>query len=63
MCIRDSIFAHYEDTMDEKYLRETAYPIMKKSAEFYCAYLVEDKDGYLCLLYTSCGDPLSEQCG
>ena len=25
----EHIFAHYEYTMDEKYLRETAYPIMK----------------------------------
>lgn len=40
-------FAHYEYTLDEKYLRETAYPIMKKAAEFYCDYLVEDRDGYL----------------
>lgn len=43
----EHIFAHYEYTLDEKYLRETAYPIMKKAAEFYCDYLVEDRDGYL----------------
>ncbi len=43
----EHLFAHYEYTLDEKYLRETAYPIMKKAAQFYIDYLVEDKDGYL----------------
>lgn len=43
----EHIFAHYEYTLDKDYLETTAYPIMKKAAEFYCDYLVEDKDGYL----------------
>lgn len=43
----EHIFAHYEYTLDKDYLENTAYPIMKKAAEFYCDYLVEDKDGYL----------------
>ncbi len=41
------IYEHYEYTLDKNYLRETAYPIMKKAAEFYLDMLVEDKDGYL----------------
>lgn len=43
----EHIFAHYEYTLDKDYLENTAYPIMKKAAEFYCDYLVEDKNGYL----------------
>ena len=31
---------HYEYTGDKKFLRETAYPIMKSAAEFYAAYLI-----------------------
>lgn len=41
------IYEHYEYTLDKEYLRDTAYPIMKKAAEFYLDMLVEDKDGYL----------------
>lgn len=41
------IYEHYEYTMDKDYLRNTAYPIMKKAAEFYLDMLIEDKDGYL----------------
>lgn len=41
------IYDHYEYTLDLDYLRDTAYPIMKKAAEFYLDLLVEDKDGYL----------------
>ena len=43
----EHIFAHYEYTKDIDFLRDTAYPIMKKAAKFYTDYLVEDKDGYL----------------
>ena len=38
---------HYEFTKDKKYLKETAYPIMKEAAAFCLDWLVEDKDGYL----------------
>ena len=39
----------YEYTQDKAYLRETAYPIIRKAAEFYMALLSEDTDGTLML--------------
>ncbi len=41
------IYEHYEYTLDKDYLENTAYPLLKKAAEFYLDMLVEDKDGYL----------------
>lgn len=41
------LYEHYEYTCDIEYLRNTAFPVMKKAAEFYLDMLVEDKDGYL----------------
>lgn len=41
------LYEHYEYTLDIDFLRDTAYPIMKKAAEFYLDMLVPDKDGYL----------------
>lgn len=41
------VFNHYLYTLDEKYLKETAYPILKKCIQFVLDMLVEDKDGYL----------------
>ncbi len=41
------LYEHYEYTLDENYLRDIAFPIMKKAAEFYLDMLVLDKDGYL----------------
>ncbi len=38
---------HYDFTQDEKYLRETAYPLMKEAALFWIDYLIEDENGYL----------------
>lgn len=43
------LYDHYEYTLDKAYLRETAYPVMKKAAEFYLDLLIADKDGYLIL--------------
>lgn len=40
------LWEHYRFTGDKKYLRETAYPIMKGAAEFCLDWLVE-KDGLL----------------
>jgi alpha-L-fucosidase 2 len=40
------LYEHYLYTGDKKYLRETAYPLMKGAAEFCIDWLVE-KDGYL----------------
>lgn len=45
MC--DHVYNHYLYTADAAYLKDTAYPIMKKAAMFYLDVLVEDKDGYL----------------
>lgn len=41
------LYEHYEYTLDKSYLKYTAYPIMKKAAEFYLDLLVPDKDGKL----------------
>jgi alpha-L-fucosidase 2 len=39
---------HYQFSKDEKFLREEAYPIMKKAAEFFDDFLVKDpKTGWL----------------
>ncbi len=40
------LYEHYEYTLDSDFLKNTAYPIMKKAAEFYLDMLVKDKDGY-----------------
>lgn len=41
------VFNHYLYTNDKEYLKETAYPIMKKCIQFILDLLIEDKDGYL----------------
>jgi alpha-L-fucosidase 2 len=43
------LFERYEYTLDETFLGETAYPIMRAAAEFYAALLTEDGDGRLFL--------------
>ncbi len=43
------VYNHYLYTLDEQYLKETAYPLMKESCEFMLDLLIEDKDGYLIL--------------
>ncbi|MCF8373423.1 MAG: glycoside hydrolase family 95 protein [Bacteroidales bacterium] len=40
------LWRHYEFTLDEEYLRNQAYPIMKEAMDFVSDFLVE-KDGYL----------------
>jgi alpha-L-fucosidase 2 len=41
------LWEHYAFTLDREFLEETAFPIMKESAEFILDWLVEDEDGYL----------------
>ncbi|HEX8357433.1 MAG TPA: glycoside hydrolase family 95 protein, partial [Segetibacter sp.] len=41
------LWEHYSFTGSKKFLKDTAYPIMKGAAEFCLGLLVEDKDGYL----------------
>ena len=41
------LWEHYQFTKDQKFLKETAYPLMKGAAKFCVDWLVEDKDGYL----------------
>jgi alpha-L-fucosidase 2 len=41
------LWTHYQFTKDKKFLKETAYPLMKGAVEFCLDWLVEDKDGYL----------------
>ena len=39
------IYEHYAFTQDAKFLKETAYPIMKSSAQFVLDFLVKDRKG------------------
>ena len=41
------VFERYEYTLDEAYLRDTAWPIMRDAAMFVMDMLVEDEDGTL----------------
>ncbi|MBC7960669.1 MAG: glycoside hydrolase family 95 protein, partial [Vallitaleaceae bacterium] len=41
------LWDHYEFTLDEGFLREKAYSILKEAATFFVDYLVEDKKGRL----------------
>ncbi|WP_260737638.1 glycoside hydrolase family 95 protein [Tunturiibacter lichenicola] len=41
------LWEHYRFTGNKKYLRETAYPVMKGAAEFCLSWLVEDNKGQL----------------
>lgn len=41
------LFEHYEYTLDEDFLRERAYPLLREAARFYCNVLKEDRDGKL----------------
>lgn len=41
------LWEHYQFTGDKKFLKETAYPLMKGAALFSLDWLVEDKDGFL----------------
>lgn len=41
------LFEHYEYTADVDFLRNTAYPVMKKAAEFYLSQLADNGNGKL----------------
>lgn len=41
------LFEHYEYTLDEEFLRNRAYPMIKKAAEFFMDILIEDENGSL----------------
>jgi alpha-L-fucosidase 2 len=41
------LWEHYRFTGDKKFLRETAYPVMKGSGEFCLSWLVKDSEGHL----------------
>ena len=41
------LFEHYEYTLDKAFLKEKAYPLLKKAAEFYLDMLAENKYGEL----------------
>ena len=45
MCLH--LWEHYLFTQDKNYLRQTAFPIMKESAEFVKEFLVKGPGGYL----------------
>ncbi|UUZ85131.1 glycoside hydrolase family 95 protein [Paenibacillus sp. P26] len=41
------LWEHYRFGVDERFLRERAYPVMKEAAEFFLDYLFEDQQGRL----------------
>jgi alpha-L-fucosidase 2 len=41
---------HYEFSLDEAFLRDRAYPVLKEVAAFYESYLVEDAEGNLVIV-------------
>lgn len=41
------VYNHYLYTRDAEYLKNTAYPILKKCTQFILDLLIEDKNGYL----------------
>ncbi len=41
------VYEHYRFTRDREFLRTKAYPVMKGSAEFCLAWLIEDGNGHL----------------
>jgi alpha-L-fucosidase 2 len=41
------VYEHYRFTLNREFLRTRAYPLMKGSAEFCLAWLIEDGNGYL----------------
>jgi len=41
---------HYEFSLDEGFLRERAYPVLKEVAAFYESYLIEDAQGSLLIV-------------
>lgn len=42
-----NVWEYYEYTLDEEFMKETIYPIMKEEAKFYAQILVEDEEGRL----------------
>lgn len=46
--IASHLWSHYQFTLDKEFLKNQAYPVLKKSAEFFLDYLEEDpSNGYL----------------
>ncbi|MDF2959229.1 MAG: alpha-L-fucosidase [Paenibacillus sp.] len=41
------LWEHYRFGLDERFLRDKAYPVMKEAAEFFLDYLFEDEQGRL----------------
>lgn len=42
-----NVWEYYEYTLDEEFMKETIYPIMKEEAIFYSQILIEDEEGRL----------------
>jgi alpha-L-fucosidase 2 len=62
------LWEHYEFTMDENYLKNIGYPLMKKAAEFCLDWLVETEDGVLVTMPATSPEncyrhPDGENCG
>ena len=61
------LMEYYEYTLDRDFLKDTAYPIMRRAAVFYHSMLSEDKDGYLIMSPSTspenCFYERGEECG
>ena len=44
------LWEQYEYTLDERFLKQEALPLIRKACEFYLALLVRDTDGYLSIV-------------
>lgn len=40
------LWQHYEYTLDQAFLKDTVYPVLHSAAEFLCAFVVKDADGF-----------------
>ncbi|MEP6700441.1 MAG: glycoside hydrolase family 95 protein [Bacteroidota bacterium] len=45
--LSEHLWEHYQFTRNERFLRDTAYPLMKGAVTFTLGWLISDKDGYL----------------
>ena len=53
----ETLWNHYDFNRDEKYLRETAYPLMKGAADFLLDWLIEDPHNPKELITAPCTSP------
>ncbi|MCC5834567.1 MAG: glycoside hydrolase family 95 protein [Opitutales bacterium] len=40
------LWEHYQFGLDQEFLRERAWPVMREAAQFYLDFMIQDEDGY-----------------